>query len=148
MSDMLKPYQRAFDALLESDVYGVAQAEKDTRLGAVLRELDDLHRKHCPEYGNMFDSAAQYQSVEELPFIAVRLFKLLALKSIPEDEVFRVLQSSGTTAQTPAQVFLDKLTSARQSKVLVKVLQDTIGKQRLPMLIIDSPSVLRDKSKI
>ena len=29
---------------------------------------------------------------------------------------------------------------------MVKILQDSIGKQRLPMLIIDSPAVLKNKS--
>jgi hypothetical protein len=42
----------------------------------------------------------------------------------------------------PAKVILDQATSRRQSKVLVKVLQDFIGKQRLPMLVIDHPEVL------
>jgi hypothetical protein len=57
-----------------------------------------------------------------------------------------VLSSSGTTGQAPARILLDKETSARQSKTLVTILQSVIGKQRLPMLIIDSEAVAKGRS--
>jgi hypothetical protein len=41
---------------------------------------------------------------------------------------------------------LDKETSARQSKALSKIVSSFIGKQRLPMLVIDSASVLKNRA--
>ena len=123
------------------------QQQKQQALLAILNELHAYHQRHCASYQHIVAANQQQQAatqLAELPYLAVRLFKQLELKSITEGEVFRVLQSSGTTAQTPARVYLDKATSARQSKALVHILQRTIGKQRLPMLIIDSPSVVNN----
>ena len=123
------------------------QAQKQQVLLAILNELHAYHQRHCASYQHIVAANQQpmpASQLSELPYLAVRLFKQLALKSIADSAVFRVLQSSGTTAQTPARVYLDKATSARQSKALVNILQRTIGKQRLPMLIIDSPAVVKD----
>lgn len=79
------------------------------------------------------------------PFLAVRLFKQQALSSISAENTFKVLRSSGTTGQAPAKVFLDKSTSARQSKVLVNILQNILGRERVPMLVIDTASVARGR---
>jgi hypothetical protein len=64
------------------------------------------------------------------------------MKSIEEQDVFRRLQSSGTSAQVTSKVALDRATSQRQSKTLVSIMQTILGKQRLPMLIIDKPSIV------
>lgn len=144
----LHHYEALIQALLQQPVYAVPQSEKETMLLPILNTLEDLHRQRCPTYNNI-QSGFEHRSdsLETLPYLAVRLFKHLSLQSIPQEQVFKVLTSSGTTSQTPSQIFLDKETSARQSKVLVKILQETLGRARLPMLIIDSPAILRDKAK-
>lgn len=141
-------YLTQFEALLQQDVYGLMQEQKERILCNVLEALHKHHKQHCEAYGRIVsDDNNLPKQLSDLPYLAVRLFKQLDLKSIEKQDVFRVLQSSGTTSQQPARVYLDKATSARQSKVLVKILQQSIGKQRLPMLIIDSPNVLKDKAK-
>ena len=139
-------YETLFNELLERSVYGIAQEQKEQSLLTILNLLHAHHVQDCPAYFNLFHSVAAAKKMEELPYIAVRLFKHLSLQSVPKEQVFKVLYSSGTTTQTPAKVVLDRDTSARQSKVLVKILQEFLGKRRLPMLIIDSPTVLKDKS--
>lgn len=146
----LADYDSLFAELSQQPVYKVKQQEKAQRLLSCLNWLHQYHQQHCAAYNNIVSASKQTQTLqklEDLPFLAVRLFKHLSLKSITDEQVFRVLQSSGTTAQTPARVFLDRATSSRQSKVLVKILQQHVGKQRLPMLIVDSPSVIQDKTK-
>lgn len=128
----------------ELSPYALAQLEKEARLMSTLEKLHAHHLVHCKEYGNLF-SATQFSNLHSFPYLAVRLFKHLTLSSIPETAIFKTLYSSGTTGQIPAKVVLDQDTSRRQSKVLVKVLQDFIGKQRMPMLIIDHPGVLKNK---
>ncbi|MAJ70879.1 MAG: acyl-protein synthetase [Alteromonadaceae bacterium TMED7] len=128
-------------------MYNIAQADKEALLLPLFKLLHDWHLTRSVHYHRLFGhTESPEEALAELPYLAVRLFKQLALKSISEDQLFRVLQSSGTTAQVPARVFLDKDTSARQSKALVRIMQHFIGKQRLPMLIIDSPAVM-DKSE-
>lgn len=138
-------YQTMFEHLLSSPVYGIPQQEKEKLILPILSLLHQHHLESCQQYRNIFAKQQSSNSLTSLPYLAVRLFKLLKLSSIQQQDIFKVLQSSGTTSQTPARVFLDKATSSRQSKVLVKILQQSIGKQRLPMLIIDSPAVLKDK---
>ncbi|BDX07786.1 acyl-protein synthetase [Planctobacterium marinum] len=129
----------------ESPPFSMPQAEKEIRLLNTLKELHQYHQAHCVEYNNLF-SQTELSDIESLPYLAVRLFKHLSLSSIAEADVFKTLYSSGTTGQMPAKVLLDQETSRRQSKVLVKVLQDFIGKQRMPMLIIDHPGVVKSRN--
>lgn len=145
--DLLEKFNMQFNTLLTKPVYNVEQQHKESLLLPILNSLHLLHHAHCSEYQNIVGSLPeQVNSLDALPYLAVRLFKHLKLSSIGEREVFRVLQSSGTTSQIRSQIILDAATSERQSKVLVKILQDTIGRARLPMLIIDSPAILKDKS--
>jgi hypothetical protein len=143
----LADYESQLSQLMQLDARSVAQADKSSYLLTLLNSLHQHHQQHCMPYRNICVANLQQasaKSIECLPFLAVRLFKQLELRSIEPEQVFKVLQSSGTTSQTAAQVFLDKATSARQSKTLVNILQGTIGKQRLPMLIIDAPSIVKD----
>jgi hypothetical protein len=82
----------------------------------------------------------------EHPALPVRLFKEYDLSSIDKSSVARTMTSSGTTGQQVSRIYLDKDTSARQSKVLTKIVSSFTGKQRLPMLVIDSRSVLKDRA--
>lgn len=84
--------------------------------------------------------------MEAFPALTVPLFKQLELKSIPDDAIFKVLRSSGTTGQVPSRIYLDRQTAALQSKTLVKIMQHWLGKDRRPMLIIDHPGVITDRS--
>ena len=84
--------------------------------------------------------------LEDLPFLPVTLFKSHVLKSVPdESESLKVLTSSGTTGQQVSRIFVDGETARAQSAVLVKVAQQFIGKQRLPMVILDHAGVLKDR---
>ncbi|MBB5322546.1 LuxE/PaaK family acyltransferase [Marinobacter oulmenensis] len=142
-------FDRGLEALWSADPYVLSQADKQALIIPLLSWLDRHHRSACPEYERVarqgFDSEPA-SGLEDLPYLAVRLFKLLSLKSVDDGEIFKTLQSSGTTGQSPARVFLDRRTSQLQSKGLVKILQGVVGKARLPMLIVDSPAVLKDRS--
>lgn len=140
-------YLNHFDNLLSESVYDVSQQEKEKLLLPVLLALHRHHQTHCIDYGRIVErDSDSITCLDDVPYLAVRLFKLLELSSIETADIFKILRSSGTTSQQPASVYLDKETSARQSKVLVRILQQCIGRQRLPMLIIDSPAVLQNKS--
>lgn len=145
----MNQYQELFSQMLKLPVFELAQEEKDKVLMPLLRLLDEHHRQHCQQYANLFSSSAESNHVlEQLPFLAVRLFKYLSLKSIPDSSVYRSLTSSGTTAQVKSKILLDRDTSVRQSKVLVKIMQNFIGRQRLPMLIVDNATSLSRKGNL
>lgn len=139
------------ESLFEINPFELPQIEKNQLLLFHLQKLHKHHAINCTEYGNLFPEALtgksnRVENIEDLPYLAVRLFKYLSLVSVPKEQYFKTLFSSGTTGQTPAKIILDQATSRRQSQVLVKVLQDFIGKQRLPMLIIDHPEVISSRN--
>ena len=140
-------YLSLFDQLLTAAPFSLDRAAKQALLAQTLECLDYLHRQKCSAYANiqsLMGSLSNLNSIDDR-FLAVRLFKLQELASIGENEVFKVLNSSGTSGQSPARILLDRATSARQSKTLVNILQVVLGKQRLPMLIIDSEAVARGR---
>ncbi len=116
---------------------------------ARLQELTVLHAEHCAEYRAMLQAHAvdpqALSTLEEVPFLPVSLFKSLALKSVADEEVVKTMTSSGTSGQQVSRIFLDKSTATNQQKALVKIVSQFTGASRLPMLIIDSPTVLKDR---
>lgn len=139
-------------ALLDLPPFGLSQADKRARLLPMLRALTEHHAERCPPYRNVLDRVfggadrLRIDRLEDVPFLPVTLFKTHALSSVPESEVLKVLTSSGTTGQEPSRVYLDAETASVQSAVLVKVAQHFLGKERLPMVILDHAGVVRDRS--
>ena len=134
----------------ESEPYSWDKAKKSAMLTAKLRELTDRHRTQCEPYQRILDrlgvdiaSVARY---EDLPFLPVPLFKTMGLQSVSDENVFKTLTSSGTTGQAVSRIFLDRETASLQQKTLVKILTSFTGASRLPMLIIDSPSVIKNRA--
>lgn len=139
-----------FDELLEIPPYSMDKAEKSKYLTDVLKSLTEHHINNCSEYKNMM-SGLQYdaenvKSYYDIPFLPVSLFKELQLKSIADSDVFKTMTSSGTTGQAVSKIYLDKEAAIKQQKTLVKIVADFTGATRLPMLIIDSPSVIKNRA--
>ena len=130
--------------------YSLDKREKDSRFSAALAELTRLHYKNCEGYRGILDSlnfdVRRASSCADIPFLPVRLFKELELLSVPRDEVVKTMTSSGTTGQTVSKIYLDRRTSADQMKVLTRIVSSFIGGRRLPMLILDTPSVVRNRA--
>ena len=129
--------------------YSLTKTDKEILLRKELVDITDFHYNHCPEYHLILDALGyqkeKIKQITDIPFIPVRLFKELQLKSIPDNEVFKTITSSGTTGQMVSRIYLDKETALLQQKVLVRILSDFIGKKRLPMLVIDSPEIIKDR---
>lgn len=126
--------------LLDISPYGLNQYEKDKLYQKTLDLLTQHHRENCDAYRRITDTIGT-----NVP-LPVRLFKEYDLKSIPQEQVMKTMTSSGTTGQAVSKIYLDRDTSARQSKVLSKIVSDFTGKTRMPMLIIDSNAVLKNRN--
>ncbi len=135
--------------ILDLDVFHTSQPKKSEFQAELLSELTNHHYGHCLEYKKILDHIGDlknhYSSISDIPYLPVRLFKDYELKSIPQEQVFKTMTSSGTTGQKVSKIFLDKNTASSQTKSLVATVNSFIGNKRLPMLIIDSPSVVRDR---
>lgn len=128
-------------------VYEWDRAKKRAFLDAELSDLTDWHAARCPQYARMRDAwPACGEGLEALPFLPVRLFKELTLKSVPDEALHRTMTSSGTTGQQVSRIYLDRETSALQSKVLSRIMGEFLGKQRLPMIILDTSAVVKNRA--
>lgn len=139
-----------FNALLEIPPYSLNKSAKTAALTEELKRLTKHHIDACPAYAGMMRAVGldlnKVQTYEDLPFLPVSLFKDLTLKSVSDAEVFKTLTSSGTTGQKVSKIYLDKEGVANQQKALVKIVSAFTGAARLPMLIIDSPSVIKNRA--
>lgn len=139
-----------FDDILSISPYSMDKMEKEELLTERLVELNKHHQEKCPEYCRMLDAIGfdsdRVSSYKELPFLPVRLFKELELKSISSDDVVKTMTSSGTTGQAVSKIFLDKTTSSNQQKTMVKIVSEFTGSSRMPMIIIDCPSVVKNRA--
>jgi phenylacetate-coenzyme A ligase PaaK-like adenylate-forming protein len=130
--------------------FGLRSADKNSKLSAALVALTRHHHERCAPYRAILDArnamATLDGRLETIPFLPVGLFKFEELLSIPKEQVAKVVTSSGTTSQQVSRVYLDRDTAAAQARALVMILQDFIGKDRSPMMIVDHPSIIRDRT--
>lgn len=129
--------------------YSLSKGEKAALLDKELGDLTVRHYERCGAYKRMLNAVGfcpyEPHAYQEIPFLPVSLFKELELKSVPPEEVFKTMTSSGTTGQAVSKIVLDRETAGLQQKVLVKIVGSFTGAARCPMLIIDCPSVVKDR---
>lgn len=135
---------------LEYELYGYDKEEKRKLLEPSLNFLTRRHNSNCSHYNKIIsDQNIDLNNdleISDIPFIPVRLFKEFELLSISKNEIFKEMTSSGTSGGAVSRIFLDKNTALNQTKVLSKLVSNVIGKRRLPMLIIDTPNVLKNRN--
>ena len=138
-----------YEELLALSPYSLDRIEKEKYLTERLCELTEWHQQNCPEYNQILKSIGfqldKVKSYQDIPFLPVRLFKELQLKSIPEEEIVKTMTSSGTTEQMVSKIYLDRTTSSNQQKTMVKIVSDFTGSGRMPMILIDCPSVIKNR---
>jgi hypothetical protein len=134
------------DELLDRPPYSIAQPEKDRLLLAALNGLTAHHADNCPAYKRILDvlwgGRRRADSIDDVPFLPTSIFKTLDLVSTVDRTM--LMTSSGTTGHGASRIFVDAITSARQSRALVETLKPIVGPGRLPFLIIDTKSVIND----
>ncbi|MBO4263445.1 MAG: acyl-protein synthetase [Bacteroidales bacterium] len=138
------------DEILDLDPYALPHREKQAMLQERLQELTLHHYLHCPEYRAMMNAigldTTHLPAYDALPFLPVRLFKEWELCSCPKTEIVKTMTSSGTTGQQVSRIFLDRATAAAQQKCLTRIVSQFIGNKRVPMLILDTPAVIKDRN--
>ncbi len=128
--------------------YQLRSAEKKRYLLQELDLLTQFHKLNCNPYGKICNALSLPRSpktLADLPFLPVRLFKMYDFLSVPRDQVFKTITSSGTTSQMVSRVYLDRSTAKLQTKTLAAIITSFVGKQRLPMILVDSVGVLKNR---
>lgn len=139
------------EELMRRPQYSIEQGEKDGLLLDELNALTSHHTRNCVEYARLLSvldpGYSEADRLSGIPSLPVSLFKSHRLVSVPDAEIFKTLTSSGTTGQQVSRIFLDRETAQRQSAALVAIMTHTLGPKRLPMIILDSKALLRDRKQ-
>lgn len=113
-----------------------------------LNSLTAFHHDNCNLYqwylDTLFPNFHQAEDLEALPWLPVRAFKHHVLKSIPDEKVFKVMLSSGTSG-LQSKIYLDQRNAKNQQSKLVQVFSQTFGMSRYPMLVIDAESTVKER---
>lgn len=138
--------------LLSSPPYSLDKFQKDSLLVNALRDLTLHHLEQCPPYKKIYKHLNQSKNwslseLHSIPFIPVRLFKEMDMLSIKRQEVFKTMLSSGTSGQSPSRIYLDRETARLQTLGLSQLMKAFFPIGRPPMLIIDSPETISNRSK-
>ena len=138
------------NSIIDIPPFSLAKQEKDTLYADVLYELTKHHYSNCPQYRKILDVLGYdltiKHNIEDIPPIPVRLFKDYDLLSVEKSQITKTMTSSGTTGQSVSRIFLDRITATNQTKVLTKIVSSFTGTKRLPMLIVDTKAVLKDRN--
>lgn len=138
------------DQILEIAPYSLDRVEKCKLLNLRLHALTRMHYEACEPYRRMMDAIGldvnNLPDYDQLPFLPVRLFKEFELRSCTPHEVVKTMTSSGTTGQQVSRIFLNRETSSAQTKCLTKIVADFLGTKRVPMLILDSSAVVKNRA--
>ena len=140
-------------SLLQVPQYTRPAAEKAALLLEGLNRLTTHHVAASPIYARvmraLFPGApAPVGTLAEVPFLPVGLFKSHRLQSIADADITTVLTSSGTSGQTPSRIVLDAATASRQRAALASIMGTLLGPRRLPMLVLDSPAIVRARGAL
>lgn len=140
-----------YDEILACEPYALGKIEKEKLLLDFMQYLTVHHYNNCFEYHKILDAFNQCpgnsRSLNEIPFLPLRLFKEFDMKSVANTSVVKTITSSGTSGQQPSKINLDNQTAANQSKILTRIVSSYIGKTRLPMIILDTSAVLKNRKK-
>ena len=131
--------------------YHWTQDEKEAHYVPLLFELTSHHCHCCQPYGQaiqtLYEKNRRYDSSNQIPMLPISLFKTEELKSIPDSEIFKVITSSGTSG-VASHLYLDAFNAQNQQLALYTIVKDFIGSSRLPMLIDDTPDILKNQDAL
>ena len=107
-----------------------------------IAQLHTYHVKNCQLYHDYLKAINQqeitFDSIEEMPYLPAKIFKTVDLTSVDQSKVRSIGLSSGTTG-AQSKIYLDARTQLKQNIVLKEILNTYIGKEKVPLLVIDSP---------
>lgn len=138
------------NTIINTRPFSLAKREKSVIYANALHELTNHHYAHCLRYRKILDALGFDQTVmhavEDMPFIPVRLFKDYELSSVEKSQIIKTMTSSGTTGQGVSRIFLDRATATSQTRALTKIVSSFTGTKRLPLMIVDTKSVIKDRN--
>jgi hypothetical protein len=137
--------EHQLDNLLLLPPYELGDDEKnELLLGIIKRQLTNAIQVNN-NITNLFSKLqirpGEIGRMEDVPFMPVQMFKYFDLRTCPEDQIVKVLRSSGTTTGVTSRIPLSKATTRNQIKGLKGILEDYLGEKRRIFLVIDHEGI-------
>ena len=135
------PTTPAIENILNREQFITAQSKKDQELLTIIRAQLDNHIKYSPNLQALYKKfnfdPVKIQNIADVSPLPVQMFKKFDLRTCPEEDIIRILNSSATTTGVPSKIYVDKTTAFRQTHGLTVTVKNFIGKERKPYLVID-----------
>jgi phenylacetate-coenzyme A ligase PaaK-like adenylate-forming protein len=135
------------EELLSLRPFSLREDEKAPLFLAAMKEAITHHYNNCSMYRKFCEKRdfrpEKIDTVEDIPFLPVDLFKHVRLVSVKERDIGRTVHSSSTTTGTPSSVYLDEKTMKRQTTTMNAIVSEFIGKKRRDFMFIDSPKTIK-----
>jgi hypothetical protein len=101
------------------------------------------HYDNCPPFhrwldSERFDPSKPIGDLSEVPFLPAPIFKRMELVTGNQEDVVRVVNSSGTSSQPRSRVFVDSVTRTRQMAALMAIMTGLLGAKRRPFIMLDA----------
>lgn len=108
-----------------------------------LQRLTEYHYFSCPEYAVIVDHIfpGRRESIEDIPFLPANIFKNIDLYSVSQNEIVKVMHSSGTSGR-PSRINMSKDNLLIQKMILYKLFTERTNLNRPNMVIFDEPNIL------
>ena len=137
--------------LLDSKPYQLNQEEKCEIFQQAMQESLVYHIENSKDFKKIcqnqnFDISKEF-ALEEIPYLPVSIFKKFEFLSIPKENVFKTIFSSSTTSNTPSKIFLDRITSERQTKALVSIINNFLQGKK-DFLILDTKETISSSDEV
>ncbi|MCH3964825.1 MAG: acyl-protein synthetase [Clostridium sp.] len=130
-----------------NDQFQMYQEEKEKKLLDIIKgqlESNKINANINSMYKKLNVDVSRISSLKQVPFIPVNMFKKFDLLTCNSENIIRTLNSSATTSGIPSRIYLDRLTSIRQTQALLNTLKSFLGGKRRPLLILDTKSINKD----
>ena len=138
-------------SIINLNPYSLKKDEKNALYNEAVNDLTIFHYENCLQYKKILDllgfNPKHKKCITDLPFLPIRIFKNYNLLSIEKSKIIKTMSSSGTSGQNVSKIFLDKVNAINQTKVLKNIVTDFLGNKRLPMIVIDTDSVIRNRNQ-
>jgi hypothetical protein len=121
---------------LNFDPYNLDNKEK--LFFKLIKDLENWHYSNCSEFKNLKNliKLGSKKKLQSLFYLPISIFKEIDLMSVKKKEISKIMFSSGTSGKR-SKIFLDRMNSLNQTKVLRKLFSRNFGSDRIPMLIVE-----------
>jgi len=143
--DMTREGAKTREKILAQAPYVSDDSQRNQCLLPIIKEQLNTARRNNRQIDTFLTKQGieinSIRTLEDVPYIPVEMFRHFDLRTCPERDIVKVLQSSGTTGGIPSRIPLDKATTMNQIKALKSILSDYLGEKRKIFLVIDHEGI-------